>query len=96
VAEDLRKPIVISTVYGLFCYVRLYAPEHCIVEAKPPDVDIFDLRLSQPFETLLQYYNNVNFDIEDGMLHGHIPYVAILLKTAKEWQEENGSLPKTM
>lgn len=75
--------------------MRLYAPQHSIVESKPPDVDIFDLRLSNPFPELLEYVRDANFEVEDSMLHAHIPFVIILLKAAETWKQRHGSMPST-
>nr|CAG8454704.1 3211_t:CDS:10 [Entrophospora candida] len=96
-ADTLWKakiPLVVVQSVGFIGYFRIVLPEHTIVETHPENA--FDLRLDVPFPTLEGYVNNINFDTQDSKEHGHIPYVAILLKYLNEWKKNhNGEFPKT-
>ncbi|GJJ75122.1 NEDD8-activating enzyme E1 regulatory subunit [Entomortierella parvispora] len=79
---------------GLVGQVRIAIPEHVIVESHPDNVA--DLRIDSPFLELASYATSFNFDTEDTMEFGHIPYVAILLKYMEEWkQTHGGKIPST-
>ncbi|KAF9968073.1 NEDD8-activating enzyme E1 regulatory subunit [Mortierella alpina] len=79
---------------GLLGSARIAVPEHTIVEAHPENVA--DLRIDTPFPELVDYAKAFNFDTEDTLEFGHIPYVAILLKYMDEWkQQHHGKIPST-
>ncbi|KAF9579856.1 NEDD8-activating enzyme E1 regulatory subunit [Lunasporangiospora selenospora] len=79
---------------GLVGSARLAVPEHVIVETHPDS--IADLRIDSPFPELVDYGKWFNFETEDGLEFGHIPYVAILLKYIEEWKQQNdGKMPST-
>jgi len=56
-----------------------------VVETHPDNVA--DVRIDAPFPELSDYAKSFNFDTEDGLEFGHIPYVAILLKYLEEWKQ---------
>ncbi|KAF9938994.1 NEDD8-activating enzyme E1 regulatory subunit [Mortierella alpina] len=79
---------------GLLGSARIAVPEHTIVEAHPDNVA--DLRIDTPFPELVEYAKSFNFDTEDSLEFGHIPYVAILMKYMDEWkQQHDGKIPST-
>ncbi|KAF9998797.1 NEDD8-activating enzyme E1 regulatory subunit [Modicella reniformis] len=79
---------------GLVGAVRIAVPEHTIVETHPENVA--DLRIDSPFPELAEFAKSFNFETEDGLEFGHIPYVAILLKYMEEWRNEHGGeIPST-
>lgn len=57
-----------------------------VVEAHPDNVA--DLRIDTPFPELVEFAKSFNFDTEDSLEFGHIPYVAILLKYMDEWKQQ--------
>ncbi|KAF9434216.1 NEDD8-activating enzyme E1 regulatory subunit [Entomortierella beljakovae] len=85
--------IWVKTV-GLIGTARISIPEHAIVETHPDNVA--DLRIDAPFPELSNYAQSFNFDTQDGLEFGHIPYVAILLKYMDEWKlAHGGKIPST-
>ncbi|KAG0254208.1 NEDD8-activating enzyme E1 regulatory subunit [Mortierella polycephala] len=79
---------------GLVGTARFAVPEHTIVETHPDNVA--DLRIDTPFPELVTYAKSFDFNTQDSLEFGHIPYVAILLKYMEEWkQEHGGEIPST-
>ncbi|KAF9183067.1 NEDD8-activating enzyme E1 regulatory subunit [Haplosporangium sp. Z 767] len=79
---------------GLVGTARFAVPEHTIVETHPDNVA--DLRIDNPFPELATYAKSFDFNTQDSLEFGHIPYVAILLKYMEEWkQEHGGKIPST-
>jgi amyloid beta precursor protein binding protein 1 len=88
------KLIVVRSL-GFIGYMRIYAKELLVVESKPADKEIKDLRLNAPFPKLVEYVNSVDVAALDDMLHGHVPFVVLLLKTLDQWKAaHDGALPK--
>jgi amyloid beta precursor protein binding protein 1 len=92
--------------YGLIASLRLYKQEVAIIESKPDNVKIDDLRVVTPFPELLQFAMNINMSSLDSQEHGHTPYVVILIQILQKWKVEviiffikyiqhGGKLPKT-
>ncbi|KAG0229865.1 NEDD8-activating enzyme E1 regulatory subunit [Actinomortierella wolfii] len=79
---------------GLIGAARMVVPELTIVETHPDSVA--DLRIDSPFPELDAYWRTFDFDTQDNLEFGHIPYVAILLKYMEQWKKEhNGQTPST-
>ncbi|KAF9420694.1 NEDD8-activating enzyme E1 regulatory subunit [Podila epigama] len=79
---------------GLIGAARIAVPEHAIVETHPDNVA--DLRIDSPFPELAAYAKSFDFNTQDSLEFGHIPYVAILLKYMEEWKvEHDGKIPST-
>lgn len=77
--------------------LRVYKPEVSVIESKPDNVQINDLRLVDPFPELKEYAMSINFSALDSAEHKHIPYNVILIQTLEAWKEAHGSqIPKTM
>jgi hypothetical protein len=56
------------------------------VETHPDNVA--DIRIDSPFPELSNYAKSFDFNTQDTLEFGHIPYVAILLKYMDEWKQE--------
>lgn len=65
------------------------------MQAKPADVELDDLRLSEPFEALEKYCLDFETEGLGSLEHSHIPYVVILVKALDKWKQSKGQLPKT-
>jgi len=59
-----------------------------VVETHPDNEKLADLRIDSPFPELATYAKSFDFNTQDSMEFGHIPYVAILLKYMEEWKAE--------
>lgn len=62
------------------------------MEAHPDNVA--DIRIDTPFPELSNYAKSFDFNTQDTLEFGHIPYVAILLKYMEEWKQEVGFLQR--
>eukprot|EP00904_Undaria_pinnatifida_P010541 jgi/Undpi1/6617/HiC_scaffold_20.g09096.m1 len=62
---------------------------HCVVESKP-EGNKPDLRISQPWPELLEYCRSIDLEKQDDMLHGHTPWIVILVRKVEEWKEKHG------
>lgn len=80
--------------------IRISAPTHCIVETHPES--LIDLRLFSPWPELSAFASKHTQNIDTpessgGMtnhLHGHVPYVALLLHYLEEWKStHDNTLP---
>jgi hypothetical protein len=71
--------------YGLLGLVRLWSPEHRIVELKPQD-SLLDLRVTHPWPALRSFADGIDLAACDDMTHRHVPYVALLLKALDAWR----------
>ena len=71
--------MIVLRQYGLIGSVRLYAKEVCVIESKPAEVSIDDLRLVNPFLALKDFALSVNMSAMDSKEHGHCPYAVILI-----------------
>ncbi|KAG0347216.1 NEDD8-activating enzyme E1 regulatory subunit [Podila humilis] len=95
---SLESKMNISFVWvktvGLIGAARIAVPEHTIVETHPSNVA--DLRIDTPFPELESYAKSFDFNTQDTMEFGHIPYVAILLKYMDGWKtEHDGKIPSS-
>ncbi|KAF8988422.1 NEDD8-activating enzyme E1 regulatory subunit [Haplosporangium bisporale] len=80
---------------GLIGAARIAVPEHLVVETHPDNEKLADLRIDSPFPELATYAKSFDFNTQDSMEFGHIPYVAILLKYMEEWKaEHDGKIPQ--
>ena len=90
-------PLLIARTYGLIGYTRTVLAEHRIVESLL-DTQVEDLRIAHPFSALRAYVDAIDLSSCDDMVHGHIPYVALLVKAMEAWQAKEGrygAVPKT-
>lgn len=84
-------PLVVVRSYGLFGFVRVQSPDVSVLETFPDQVTE-DLRLANPFPELQEFVNQIGNpdDVKDGLLHGHIPYVALLVHYYQKWRAQTG------
>jgi len=64
----------------------LFTAPFVVVETHPDNVA--DIRIDTPFPELAAYAKSFDFNTQDSLEFGHIPYVAILLKYMEEWKQE--------
>ncbi|MCO5573961.1 hypothetical protein L7F22_027739 [Adiantum nelumboides] len=87
--------LLIARSYGLTGLVRICLKEHCVVESKPDNV-INDLRLQKPWAELKRFADELDAEIDDPVLHKHIPFAVLLIKATEDWRKiHGGSLPST-
>jgi amyloid beta precursor protein binding protein 1 len=66
--------------YGLIGTLRVFKAENTVIESKPDQVQIDDLRLANPFPSLKEYADSFKFEELDSQEHGHVPYSVILIR----------------
>lgn len=95
ICREHSVQLLIARSYGLVGLIRVSILEHRVVESKPDNV-IDDLRLHKPWPELLEYVVQFDLDIDDPMIHKHVPWGVILIKLAEEWKAlHDGNLPQT-
>lgn len=88
-------PLVIVKSYGFIGECLLQLKEHAIVESKP-DPEILYLRLNDPFDSLLHFYNSFHFSNQTPHEFSHTPYVVILHHYLQQWAaQHDGKKPKS-
>lgn len=90
--KQMNKSLLISVSMGLIGYVRIYKPEHLIIESKPTGKIEGDLRLNKPFPELLEFAKTYNLEQLSLKLHEHVPFPVLLLKAKDKWMAENGGI----
>eukprot|EP00250_Pteridium_aquilinum_P009703 c18873_g1_i2 orf=127-1713(+) len=81
--------------YGLTGLIRICVKEHCIIESKPDNL-MNDLRLQKPWEELKRFADELDAEIDDPVIHKHIPFAILLIKETEQWcKAHGGSLPST-
>ena len=85
-AEESGVSLMIIRQYGLIGYIRNYKRECTVVESKPSDVEVNDLRITNPFQELKEYSLSIKFEELDDLVHSHIPYNVILIRLVEEWR----------
>ena len=91
---ELSIPLLAARSYGMVGYLRLMVREHTIVESHP-DNPKDDLHLDKPFPELLQFADCIDLDKLKDTEHRQVPYLVILLKQLKMWQDSHGGeIPK--
>eukprot|EP00698_Gefionella_okellyi_P011971 TRINITY_DN3197_c0_g1_i1.p1 TRINITY_DN3197_c0_g1~~TRINITY_DN3197_c0_g1_i1.p1 ORF type:complete len:551 (+),score=162.64 TRINITY_DN3197_c0_g1_i1:26-1654(+) len=80
---------------GFVGQLRSYAFEHRIYETKPDNAKP-DLRVMNTFNELSDYADAFEIPADmDTHLHGHIPWLILLLKALKQWRaSHDGAVPK--
>ena len=87
---QLQLPLLLLQSVGLVVSLRLFAPEHRVVESKPADKEILDLHLLTPFPELKSYAETFKLTELDDMNHGHVPYIVLLMQQLDKWKAEHG------
>ena len=87
-------PLLMARSYGMVGYLRLCVKEHTVVESHP-DNPRDDLRLDKPFQDLQQFADCIELGKLNDTDHRQVPYLVILLKHLKMWQDTHGGeIPK--
>eukprot|EP00339_Tiarina_fusa_P013613 CAMPEP_0117006030 /NCGR_PEP_ID=MMETSP0472-20121206/6410_1 /TAXON_ID=693140 ORGANISM="Tiarina fusus, Strain LIS" /NCGR_SAMPLE_ID=MMETSP0472 /ASSEMBLY_ACC=CAM_ASM_000603 /LENGTH=422 /DNA_ID=CAMNT_0004707391 /DNA_START=149 /DNA_END=1417 /DNA_ORIENTATION=+ len=88
-------PLLVVTSVGLIGSIRIQVKEHTIIESKP-DNSLPDLRITEPWDKLKEYCENIELNELDDSAHGHIPYIVILYQVLQQWkQTHDGKVPQT-
>lgn len=82
-------PLIIVDTIGYLGYLRLVFKEHTVTQSHP-DNALEDLRLDQPFPELVNYFDKIEMSEMDNLNHSHTPYLVILYKALKTWQQQTG------
>ncbi|KAI8329186.1 amyloid beta precursor protein-binding protein 1 [Blakeslea trispora] len=94
VCHSTDKILITVKCKGLVGTFTVQSPEHTVIETHPENVA--DLRLSCPFQQLLDYVDTFDLDSLDQTDHAHVPFVVILLKYAKAYEAAHeGKAPQT-
>ncbi|KAH7424566.1 hypothetical protein KP509_11G013600 [Ceratopteris richardii] len=87
--------LLIARSFGLTGLIRISLKEHCVIESKPDNV-IHDLRLQKPWAELKRFSDEFDTEIDDSVIHKHIPFAILLIKACEDWRKTHGdSLPST-
>ncbi|CAO3679909.1 unnamed protein product [Rhizopus stolonifer] len=78
---------------GLVGMFSIQAPEHTIIESHPENA--IDLRLSCPFQELVEHAASFDLDSLDKTDHAHVPFVIILLKFVEAYKAQYGDVPQS-
>lgn len=96
--ETYKVPIISIHSAGFYSYFRIHLPGNFpIVDTHPDSTATTDLRLLTPWEELSKFAGDLTSDLDSSTpeVHGHVPYVALLLHYLSEWKKEHGALPST-
>ncbi|CAL5211730.1 unnamed protein product [Lathyrus oleraceus] len=95
ICRNANVILIFARSYGLTGFVRISLKEHTVIESKPEHF-LDDLRLNNPWPELKRFAEGFDLNVQDPVVHKHIPYVVILVKMADEWAKNHGGrLPST-
>ncbi|KAH8808914.1 hypothetical protein F5884DRAFT_845236 [Xylogone sp. PMI_703] len=97
-AEKFKIPLFSIHSAGFYSYFRIHLPGvFPIVDTHPDSTATTDLRLLTPWPELSEFAAELTKDIEkqSDHIHGHIPYLVLLLHYLTIWKEEHGHAPET-
>jgi len=99
ICQEANVPFLALRSYGLLGYARLQLAEHTIVESHY-DNDRFDLFCHPAqlalFPELQAFVDSFDLDKLDSYEHSHVPYVVLLAKAIRTWQQQNdGKAPSS-
>ena len=78
----------------MFFFAKLQVREHAVVESHPDNV-LEDLRLDSPFDGLLEFLKEQNFETMSKNEYMHTPYLVILFKYLEMWRSQHdGKIPQ--
>jgi len=86
---ESKIPLLVGRAYGMIGSLRLVAEEHYVLEAHP-DTPLSDMRLMQPFPTLVEFCNTVDLDALSDVDHAHVPFAVVLFKFLEAWRAAHG------
>lgn len=90
--HSLNLPLVNVRSYGLLGYVRIQtpSPHHVVRDAKktnrPPDLRLADGYAFDELKRVVESVDSLD-DMEDSKMHGHVPFVIVLLQALRKWKE---------
>lgn len=94
-----KTPLVAIHSAGFYSYFRISLPgAFPIVDTHPDETATTDLRLLNPWPELTDFARELteNIDSLDNHLHGHLPFIAILLHYLGLWKESHdGQYPSS-
>ncbi|KAI8087500.1 hypothetical protein BDF21DRAFT_335428 [Thamnidium elegans] len=90
ICNESRKTLITVKNKGLVGVFSIQAPEHTVIETHPDNAT--DLRLSKPFQQLIDYVSTFDFDKLDQTDLGQVPFVVVLLKFMELWKKEDSSI----
>lgn len=82
--ERVGVPLVVARSCGLVGMLRVAAPDHAVVDARPATAPA-DLRVAAPFPELAAHCEGV----PDSDL-AHAPFVVLLVRALRAWQAQTG------
>lgn len=92
-----KTPVVLVHSAGFYSYFRILLPgAFPIVDTHPDETATTDLRLLTPWPELVEFAKELTRDIDslDNHVHGHLPFVVILLHYLDEWRAtHDGAYP---
>eukprot|EP00771_Trimastix_marina_P001627 gnl/Trimastix_PCT/2709.p1 GENE.gnl/Trimastix_PCT/2709~~gnl/Trimastix_PCT/2709.p1 ORF type:complete len:550 (-),score=150.35 gnl/Trimastix_PCT/2709:120-1742(-) len=91
--EEHHIPLMIARTHGFIGHVRLYVPEHTIVDAKPETPQV-DLRTADPWAELVEYART--FDNVEEEHREHVPYVCLLINEMARWKAQHEHAPRNL
>ncbi|KAK7342112.1 hypothetical protein VNO80_25055 [Phaseolus coccineus] len=95
ICREANVILIFARSYGLTGFFRISVKEHDVIESKPEHF-LDDLRLNNPWPELKRFADDIDLNVQDPVVHKHIPYVVILVKMADEWAKSHGGrLPST-
>ncbi|KAK2810998.1 hypothetical protein FQN50_002591 [Emmonsiellopsis sp. PD_5] len=97
-ARELSIPLIYTHSVGFYSSFSLQLPAvFPIVETHPDPDSIQDLRLTNPWPELVQATEKIeNLESLDDHLHGHVPYLLLLLHYLEKWKTtHSGNVPST-
>lgn len=68
-------------------YLRLQIRDLEVIESKL-NIDKLDLRITQPFEELMEILTNFDMQNLDSKDFSHVPFIIILGKALQSWNKE--------
>ncbi|XP_004928264.1 NEDD8-activating enzyme E1 regulatory subunit [Bombyx mori] len=87
---DINVPFILCQSVGFLGSLRIQIREHAVTETHP-DNEQTDLRLDEPFMSLLEHLESIDIDALDLKDHGHIPWIIILYKAVQKWKINNNN-----
>lgn len=78
--------MVILKQHGQIGYIRLFKNCYTTSETKE-DSEKFDLRITEPFESLQKFCDEYKFEELDEPEHKLIPFIVILIQSLNKWKE---------
>ncbi|CAL5186647.1 unnamed protein product [Lathyrus oleraceus] len=87
ICRNANVILIFARSYGLTGFVRISLKEHTVIELKP-ELFLDDLRLNNPWPELKRFAEGFDLNVQDPVVHKHIPYVVILVKMADEWTKK--------